>query len=179
MYSNSKNDIDRDTLSAVSDESAVRAMYERDPYPGLGAGLKDISFFTDPIAADLAKRKLVRFLDAGCGTGHYLVGVAKKYPNWDCFGIDLSAASLQVASDLAKLHKANVSLRKGSYLKPLPFEGQFDVIAALGTIHHAAEPVVALRTLHAALRDDGYLLGRVPIKQAARPLSNACVASTG
>ncbi len=158
MYSNSKNDISHDAQSAASDELAVRAMYERDPYPGLGAGLKDMSFFTDPIAPELAKRERVRFLDAGCGTGHYLVGVAKNYPSWDCFGIDLSAASLQVASDLAKLHKTKVSLRRGSYLEPLPFEGQFDVIAALGTIHHAAEPVAALRTLRAALRDDGYLL---------------------
>jgi SAM-dependent methyltransferase len=111
-----------------------------------------------PIDADLRSRTRVRFLDAGCGTGHYLVGVAKNHPDWECCGIDLSSASLQVATDLAKLHGASIEVRRGSYAESLPFEGQFDVIAALGTIHHAADPVAALRNLRSALRDDGYLL---------------------
>ena len=46
-----------------------------------------------------------------------------------CSGLDLSQASLDVASELAKLHGASVTLKRGSYLDPLPFEAQFDVIA--------------------------------------------------
>lgn len=111
-----------------------------------------------PIADQLARIPNLRFLDAGCGTGHYLVGVAKKYPQWRCCGIDLSQASLDQAKALARMHGATIDVRRGSYSETLPFEGTFDVIAALGTIHHAADPVAALKNLGNALREDGYLL---------------------
>ena len=54
-----------------------------------------------------------------------------------------------------------MTLKRGSYLDPLPFEGQFDVIAAIGTIHHASDPVAALKNLRASLKDDGYLIMHV------------------
>ena len=60
-------------------------MYEVAPYPDLGADLKDLSLALDPVLAELKSRPNVRFLDAGCGTGHNLVGVAKKYPSWECY----------------------------------------------------------------------------------------------
>ena len=158
MYSNSRHDRDESETAASQDEQAVRAMYEHAPYPGLGAGLKDPGLFIDPLKAELAGNNSVRFLDAGCGTGHFLVGVAKARPQWACSGLDLSQASLDVASELAKRHGVSVTLERGSYLEPLPFEGQFDVIAAIGTIHHASDPVAALRNLRAKLADDGYLI---------------------
>ena len=161
MYSNSRHDRGPDANAATQDEQAVRDMYERAPYPGLGSGLKDPAIFIDPLKAELRGRSDIRFLDAGCGTGHFLVGVAKARPQWRCFGLDLSQASLDVAAELTKLHGAAVTLKRGSYLDPLPFEGQFDVIAAIGTIHHASDPVVALKNLRAALRDDGYLIMHV------------------
>ena len=158
MYSNAKHDVAPGMQAAAQDESSVRSMYERAPYPGLGAGLKDLSLFLHPIDAELATRSHVRFLDAGCGTGHYLAGVAKQHPDWECCGIDLSQASLDVAAQLAAKHGAKLKLMRGSYIEPLRFDGKFDVIAALGTIHHAADPVAAMRNLRDALRDDGFLL---------------------
>jgi SAM-dependent methyltransferase len=41
------------------------------------------------------------------------------------------------------------------------FEGSFDVVAALGTLHHSADPIAALANLRMMLRDDGYLLMHV------------------
>lgn len=158
MYSNSRHDRTASQQASAADETAVRRMYEQAPYPGLGAGLKDLSLYINPIAGDLKNRKQIRFLDAGCGTGHVLVGVAKQYPAWECYGIDMSQASLDVAAELTKLHGATVTLKRGSYLEALPFEGEFDIIAAMGTIHHAADPVAALQNLRKYLKDDGYLL---------------------
>jgi SAM-dependent methyltransferase len=87
-----------------------------------------------------------------------VVGVAKKYSDWNCYGIDLSSASLGVARKLAKQHGVSVTLERGSYLDPLPFDcGKFDVISATGTIHHAADPFAAMRVLREALRDNGWL----------------------
>jgi SAM-dependent methyltransferase len=161
MYSNSRHDRRADANAASADEQAVRDMYERAPYPGLGSGLKDPGIFIDPLKGELVGRTGIRFLDAGCGTGHFLVGVAKARPDWTCSGLDLSQASLDVAFELAKLHGATVTLKRGSYLDPLPFDDKFDVIAAIGTIHHAADPVGALKNLRASLKDDGYLVMHV------------------
>jgi SAM-dependent methyltransferase len=161
MYTNSAFDKTMDDNAAGRDEKSVRAMYERAPYPGLGAGLKDMSLFLDVVEPKLAGRHSVRFLDAGCGTGHYLVGVAKRNPDWSCFGLDLSQASLDVAAQLATRHGARATLARGSYLEALPFDGKFDVIAAIGTVHHCADPLAAMRNLHRHLADDGFLLFHV------------------
>lgn len=136
-------------------------MYETAPYPDLGAGLKEILYYWNRLPEFVARTD-VRFLHAGCGTGHLLVGTAKRFPAWQCFGIDLSSASLGVAKQLAEMHAAtNILLHQGSYLDPLPFDRKFDIIAALGTIHHAADPVGALRNFGTWLTDDGVLLMHV------------------
>ena len=157
-YSNSAHDEQPGEAGLREDEATVRRMYEMAPYPDLGAALKSIDFFFDPIREDLLSRQTVNFLDVGCGTGHVVVGVAKKYSDWNCYGIDLSSASLGIARKLAKQHGVSVTLERGSYLDPLPFDcGKFDVISATGTIHHAADPFAAMRVLREALRDNGWL----------------------
>lgn len=133
-------------------------MYEFAPYPDLGADLKNLNLYLDPVRKDLESRENVQFLDVGCGTGHILVGVAKAHPQWTCHGLDLSSASLAVASSLAEKHDVTVSINRGSYLDPLPYTFEFDVICAMGTIHHCAEPVTAMRNLKRYLKGDGYLL---------------------
>ena len=146
------------TDQSAGAETAVRRMYEFAPYPDLGAALKDASPLFAPIADELNKRGALRYLEAGCGTGHLLVGVAKAHPEWRCFGIDLSDASLTIARQLAERHGAKVTLARGSYLEPLPFDGApFDVVSAMGTIHHAEDPVAALKNLRSYLADDGWL----------------------
>ena len=133
-------------------------MYEFAPYPDLGADLKDTNFYFNHLRSELGRRNGVRYLDVGCGTGHILVGTAKANPSWECFGLDLSQASLDVASQLAEKHGAKVEIMRGSYLDPLPFKGQFDVISAIGTIHHCSDPVAAMKNLRGSLKTDGYLL---------------------
>ncbi len=139
-------------------QSEVRALYEDAPYPDLGAGLKDPSPSFAPILDDLTGRHHVNYLEAGCGTGHMLVGVAKRFPNWTCHGLDLSDASLAVARQLAEKHGATVDLTRMSYLDRLPFEREsFDLISAQGTLHHCDDPCGALKNLAGYLKPDGYV----------------------
>lgn len=156
FYSNAKTD--QDSTARAADEQSVRGMYEFAPYPDLGADLKDLSRFFDLIRGDLARRQRVDYLDVGCGTGHILVGTAKANPSWTAHGLDLSEASLNVARQLAERHGAKVTIARGSYLDPLPFQGPFDVISAIGTIHHCSDPVAAMKNLRGYLKQDGYLL---------------------
>ena len=158
-YSNSRSDRATGVAARATDEEAVRALYEAAPYPDLGADLKTLEPHLRPVESDLAQMKGVRLLDAGCGTGHLLVGIATRHPDWVCCGIDLSEASLSRAEELARHHRVTVDLRRCSFLDPLPFsDGTFNVIVAMGTIHHAAEPMTALKVLRDALDDDGLLL---------------------
>ena len=158
-YTNSTFDEAQTAAARSADESAVRSMYERAPYPGLGENPKNLEAMFRPVADRLVSRRPLRFLDVGCGTGHNLVGVAKRHPDWQCYGIDLSQASLDVAKQLAGLHGAPVTLARGSYLDPLPFQdGPFDVMVALGTVHHTADPIGAMRALRSGLADDGLIL---------------------
>ena len=168
LYSNSKTDIEHSATARRADEKAVRDMYEFAPYPDLGADLKDLALYLDPIAGDLKTRKPVRFLDVGCGTGHVLVGVARAHPHWQCSGIDLSSASLEIACALAEKHGAQIELSRGSYLDPLPYKDKFDVVCAMGTIHHCAEPVAALKNLAGHLKVDG-LSANASLRDALRP----------
>ena len=72
--------------------------------------------------------------------------------------MDLSSASLDVAQNLSKKHGAKISLHQGSYLDPLPFPNDsYDIISAIGTIHHCADPLSALKNINSILKDDGWL----------------------
>ncbi len=158
MYSNSKFDESKQSDAVNDDTGAVKTMYEYAPYPDLGANLKDPSDYIKHIQGEMAGRKNICFLEAGCGTGHHLVGTAKRYPDWKCSGIDLSSASLEIARQLAANHSVNVDVHQGSYLDKLPFEEKsFDVISAMGTIHHCSDPVGAINNLAKYMKDDGWM----------------------
>lgn len=145
-------------LDSTASQADVTALYEDAPYPGLGAGLKDPAPQLTPLLARLGRRRDLAYLEAGCGTGHFLVGVARAHPDWACSGIDLSGPSLAVAADLAEKHGARVDLKRQSYLDPLPWAADhFDIISAQGTIHHADDPVRALSNLARYLKADGLI----------------------
>lgn len=157
-YSNSNHD----HLSLVEgyqkDEKLTRDLYEYSPYPDLGDDLKNQDKYLDHLPEDFKKKRNVYF-DAGCGTGHYIVGIAKQYPHWRCIGVDLSQAALQIAQQLANKHGVkNVEFIHSSYLDPLSVDEKFDIISAMGTIHHCADPDKAMKIMYGLLKDDGYML---------------------
>ncbi len=144
---------------ARTGESDVQQFYEAAPYPDLGAKPKNPAGWLSPALAQLgmpADRPL-RYLDAGCGTGHSVVGVALAHPDWEISAIDLSGPSLEIARQLAERYGAIIDFRQGSYLDPLPFEGAFDLIGSFGSIHHTPDPPGAVRNLLAHLQPDGVI----------------------
>jgi len=142
---------------ARTGESEVQRFYEAEPYPDLGAKPKNPARWLTPALAQLeiSPERPLRYLDAGCGTGHSVVGVALKHPDWAISAIDLSGPSLDVARELAAMHGATIDFRQGSYLDPLPFEGSFDLIGSFGSVHHTPDPPGAVRNLLSALAPDG------------------------
>lgn len=85
-------------------------------------------------AAELAgvhKKKQVRMLDVGTGSGCVAVSLAKAVPGARVVASDVSEGALQVARKNIKLHKLGrrIQLIKGDLLKPFLSE-KFDIIVA-------------------------------------------------
>ncbi|MFI9262194.1 class I SAM-dependent methyltransferase [Streptomyces sioyaensis] len=133
----------------------VRALYEKFPYPLSNSE-------TDPIydvamGLDLVMDSLdgCRVMDAGCGTGHRLVGLAMQHEATEFIGVDFSEHSLSVARELARNHGCdNVQFRHaeigGEHLGL-----EFDLITSTGVIHHLADPQGGAEWLQRHLKDDG------------------------
>lgn len=138
----------------------VQMLYEDAPYPDLGAALKDPTRIIRNVIDLLGRgeNEPLSYLEAGCGTGHFLVAVAKSKPNWLCKGVDLSSASLDIAQQLSAKHGGSIEVYQKSYLDELPFaENSLDIISAQGTIHHSDNPVGALLNLKRYLKNDGII----------------------
>ena len=138
-------------LGQVSDR--VQAFYERSPYPGI----------EDKLMLKNARRlsphieQGARVCFPGCGTGHGMVGLGVLRPDLKLHGLDLSEPSLKCADQLARKHSVQVDLRQGNYMQPLPWLDQFDAILLEGTLHHAADPKLALKNLVSHLHDKGLI----------------------
>ncbi len=141
----------------MSSVDQIRAMYERFPCQS--------PHVSDDLILDLAlgvslfvkDRTLAGWtiMDAGCGSGHRLLGMAVQYPHAHFVGLDMSEASLRVAQGLAGRHGvSNVEFVHG-YIGSAPVKGPFDLITSTGVIHCLDDPRAGLRWLMRRLASDG------------------------
>ena len=93
--------------------------------------------------AQLAQPK--RILEIGCGTGANLVRLARRFPEAQVTGIDLSADMLAQASKRSGNNRERIELIHGAYQIPLRAEQPFDLIVcsyALSLINPGWEQVI-------------------------------------
>jgi SAM-dependent methyltransferase len=99
-----------------------------------------------------------RVLDAGCGTGNTTISLARRFPNVDFLGVDLSAGSLSVAEKTAKEQGLpNIRFRQWNLLDSGMEEGSFDLVLCLGVLHHTAGMLAVLSNLREEMTDNGRL----------------------
>ena len=138
---------------------AVRAMYQLYPYPSPIVGESLIEDVANGLYSLFGDRSLKgwRVLDAGCGTGHRLIGVARRYPGAEFVGIDMTKASLNVAKRLAERHGiGNVHFEQGDILN-LDVSGEFDLILCTGVIVCLDNPRRGLENLASLLAPGGII----------------------
>jgi len=157
-------------LTPISDEisRAVARQYEENPYPRWLAATRRRPESPATILAtrfphfDPPKslRGPVDVLIAGCGTGqHPIAAAAMIYKEANVLAVDLSRASLGYAARMAAdLEAHNVTFAVADILELDGLDRQFDIIEAVGVLHHLRDPVAGWRTLRDRLRPDGVMM---------------------
>ncbi len=156
-------------LTEVSDEvsRAVAAQYDERPYPRWRAvGRGNARSVDEVVASALASPALVvgikarrpRVLVAGCGTGRHAVLAALRYENARVLAVDLSRTALAYAARQARdLGITNISFAQADLLELSPEAERFDVIEAVGVLHHMADPEAGWKSLRRLLTDEGLM----------------------
>ena len=147
-------------MTADGSTGDVLSLYRRFPYPSPTSGdglIHDIASLVQLLfAPDTLEGKTL--LDAGCGTGHRLVGLARRFPRASVLGIDMTDASLDVCRQLAQKHNAaNVRLERHNLLA-FSSSQKFDVITSTGVIVTMEDPERGLRNLCECLAPDGVII---------------------
>lgn len=96
-------------------------------------------------------------LEVGCGTGFVLTGIAKSFPKARTVGSEIYTAGLAFATKrLPNVELFQMDARK------LPYEAEFDVVAAFDVIEHILEDELVLKNFHRAIKPGGGCLITVP-----------------
>jgi SAM-dependent methyltransferase len=157
-------------LTPISDRvsTAVQAQYEENPYPrwvALALPVQALAFNAElqralplarfePLPDDTAPSILV----AGCGTGSDAIFVARRFSGARVLAVDLSLASLAYARrKTGELGITNIEYAQADILELAQLARTFDVIGAVGVLHHLADPFAGWRSLLACLRPKGFM----------------------
>src|SRR5215468_5477691 len=146
----------------------VAQFYEESPYPRWSTVIisrdhrATLARFLGEERAAFLERPF-EVLIAGCGTGQQVVQAALNYgPNARILALDLSAASLGYAARMAESFGVeNVEFARAD-LETLAsadarFAGRFQLIEAVGVLHHMAEPFAGWRALLRCLAPHGLM----------------------
>ncbi len=157
------------SLTPLADtvSTKVRAQYEENPYPRwldfkrpkAGGWREELTALagTSGLAPDVTAP---RVLIAGCGTGRQPLSRAISYgAASDILAVDLSRQSLAYAIRQAeRLDIRDVHFAQADLLALTPeAAGDFDIVEAVGVLHHLADPLTGWRVLVNLLRPGGLM----------------------
>lgn len=140
-------------LTPVSDgvSQAVQRQYEENPYPRwvvVGPAWR----------VHGAERAPADILIAGCGTGRNAIETAQVFPDARVLAVDLSRASLgHAARKSAELAVANIEYAQADLLEMGRLDRRFNLIEAMGVLHHLADPFAGWRVLLSLLKPGGVM----------------------
>jgi 2-polyprenyl-3-methyl-5-hydroxy-6-metoxy-1,4-benzoquinol methylase len=157
-------------LGVIADETSrkVAQFYEESPYPRWSSIVVQRNY-RETLAHFLGRDAKTfmagpfEVLIAGCGTGMQAVQSAINYgPNARILAIDLSAASLGYAArmanafGIANIEFAQADLQQLASIGP-QFSGRFQLIEAIGVLHHMADPFAGWRALLKCMAPNGLM----------------------
>jgi Tfp pilus assembly protein PilF/SAM-dependent methyltransferase len=157
-------------LTAIEDNIslAVQRQYEDMPYPrwikaapvGKPMTLDWYVRNQFPLASirNLGTNAPLDILIAGCGTGQHAIETAQRFAPARVLAIDLSRASLSYARRKTdELGLRQIDYAQADILKLGGLDQTFDLIEAVGVLHHLGDPAAGWRVLLALLRPGGFM----------------------
>jgi Flp pilus assembly protein TadD/SAM-dependent methyltransferase len=153
-----------DSVSCV-----VRTQYEENPYPrwvqaGSASPPEDLTDYllrTFPFARiePVGERADLDILVAGCGTGRNAIETAQRFKGARVLAIDLSLNSLaHAARKTREMGMSGIELAQADILKLGSLARRFDMIEAVGVLHHLADPFAGWRVLLSLLKPGGFMM---------------------
>ena len=159
----------REACTDDATSARVADMYEENPFPRWTGKVRNhnpakrdfaayTGFSSSPNWQDDPDGRYDRMLVAGCGTGHHPLSVAVNFPWMHVRAVDLSCRSLAYAQKMADMQGIrNVSFQYADLLDLPDWGEQFDIVDAVGVLHHLENPEAGLRALLEHLRPRGLL----------------------
>ncbi len=145
-------------------------MYLKYPYPSPSKEIAQTNELLNLLKIFEIENKMkidnLKILDAGSGTGHRIINVAKYFKTCKFTGADISNNSLNIANELKeKNNVTNIDFVQKDILNDITTLGKFDSILCMGVLHHLSNPKKGLQILSKMLNKDGvmfiYLYGRL------------------
>lgn len=152
----------------------VREFYEEHPFPNYD-GLESVGDLLGKAARSVYAALLdqqipvgASILEAGCGTGQ--LGIFLSIGGRTVVGVDLSSASLALATEFKRRHRLQNCNFLQADLFDLPLKSaSFDLVISKGVLHHTADARAAFKSICRMARPGGYVIlglynqiGRIP-----------------
>lgn len=148
----------------------VKEMYLKYPYPSPSREISQTNELVNLLKIfeieNKEKISKLKILDAGSGSGHRIINVAKYFKNCNFTGIDISKKSLLIANELKNKERIeNIHFIQKNILDDNTEIGKFDSVLCMGVLHHLSDPNKGLQILSKMLNKDGmiflYLYGKL------------------
>lgn len=113
-----------------------------------------------------------RILDVGCGNGRITRQLAERAPDVTVVGVDASKEMIAFASsnlDPGIGDRLRFETADGRYLL---FQDEFDLVVSFNALHWIPEQAMALRSIRAALKDNGWAQLRLVPKGERKSLED-------
>lgn len=110
------------------------------------------------------RKKPLSVLDYGCAHGHYIIPLAKRFPQCEFVGIDISERAIKAAKKWAEREGLeNVEFFVGDQASLIKHEKEFDVVIAGEVLEHVRDYIGLLNLLRGTLYSDGCIIITTPV----------------